>query len=137
MLVALLAASAWAQEADDTAVIVVVKRDGDKLVLVEKLEDPGPCPPQFGTPQLARMFFEITGETGDVLYAATIGETRYVASDQVEPDGKLSGGLIDSKDRRLELRFPRFEGARRFTAYRRITGGDDAEEREVLLEVDL
>jgi hypothetical protein len=137
VLAAMLIGSAWAQEAEDRSVIVVVKRDGDKLTLVEKLEDPGACPPQHGTPQFARMFFEVTGEDGDVMFAATIGETRFAHGDQYDVDGKISGGLIDAKDQRLELRFPRFEGARRFTAYRRSASGEDEGEREVLLEVDL
>lgn len=137
VLAVLLAGAAWAQEADEPATIVAVKWAGQKLELVDKLDDPGPCPPQHGTPQLAPLFFEVTGEDGDVLYAGTIYDSRNSSVDWFGEDDQIRGSGVDESQRRHELRFPRFESARRFTAYRRVQSGDDEGERMVLLEVDL
>jgi len=134
-----LALAAAFAESPKQSVIVVLRFEGDHVTFVSKSVEEGGTAPQRGTPELERMFYEVRGKDGEVIYADVIVDPRSPAQEGVDAKtGKMVGGATKLSSAETTLRFPSFPDAKTFTAYRRKeSDGDDEGDREVLVEVSL
>lgn len=88
-------------------------------------------PRQYGVPQLSPLFFELTGEGGQVLYAGSLADPRTVVLEGGRAAGDLSGQTVHMPEASVTVLLPDRPEARELKGYRRAATGSPG--RRVLL----
>lgn len=128
-----LASFAHAQSDDMVPAIVIdLKFTKDAVEIAGKHETDEHVYRQLGVPQRSAMFFETTGEKGEVLYAAEVGDPN---SQRLEGEREADWKARVEHGTTITVTMPRQPPPRKFTLYRR-TGGDK-DTRAVVVEGSL
>ena len=115
---------------------VELKFAGDAVQLVGTRPSEAFVPQQFGTPQLEPLFFEVYGDGGEVLYAATLGDPRDVHEEKsAESTAEESPAPAPAAHDTAEVVVPDLPAAREIAVFKRAS--KDSEERQQLMRAPL
>lgn len=127
LALAALAAPLAGEEADAVWFISIAITDGGaKVTSARQVKIPAkPFPPARGVPHRARRFYEITGQSGEVLAAGVLPDPRAVIVEYVADGGAgmESGSLTRDDKAELALGVPAVPGMKTILVYERPSKG--------------